>query len=249
MSRISTLLNSCGRGPVVAIAIASAAAFGFGLFAGAHGVGDGQNTPTIQPVQEGMDPEEMMKAWMEAGEPVEQHEEMKVFLGEWDADLKGLMPGMDYQSKGTAKYESIMGGRFVRMDFHGDVMGTPMHGISISGYHRALDRFESIWIDGTGTAIAYATGEKTDTGWAYEGDETDPMAGVTMRVRDTIDMHGKDKMVFTRHYPAEAAAAMGAQAEEGQDWVAGFRITYTRKQAGNEGNRGGGAGMNQNRGR
>lgn len=246
MKRISTLLASCGRGPVVAIALAAGFAFGLGVAAGTL---QDSGAAEINPVQEGMDPEEMMKAWMQAGEPVEQHEEMKIFVGEWDAKLKGLMPGMDYESTGTAKYETIMGGRFVRMDFHGDVMGTPMHGISISGYHRALDRFESIWIDGTGTAIAYATGEKTDAGWVYDSEETDPMAGVTMPVRDTIDMHGKDKMVFTRHYPADAAAGMGVQAEEGQDWVPGFQITYTRKQAGNEGNAGGGAGMNQNRGR
>lgn len=245
MQRISTLLSSFGRGPAVAIALAAGLAFGFGIAAGTHG---GGGAATIQPVQDGMgemDPEAMMEMYMQAGEPGEQHKALQVFVGDWDAKVESLMPGMDFDSTGTAKYESIMDGRFVRMDFHGDVMGTPMHGISIAGYHKALDRYESIWIDGTNTAINYSIGEKTDKGWVYEGDETDPVMKMTVPVRDTIDMHGKDKFVFTRHYPAEAAAGMGIEVEEGEDWVGGFRITYTRQQAGNNGMGGNNQGNNR----
>ena len=253
MSRISSLLACCGRGPVVAIAIACTAAFGLGIAAGLH---NGVSNATIVPVQEGnnnqegqeggwgdMDPEAMMQMMAQLNAPGEQHEQLKIFVGSWDTKTEALSPGMEaFNSTGSATFESAMGGRFIKQHFNGSMMGQNFTGVGLSGYNNASKKYEGVWYDSMSTAMYMVTGEKTADGWVYEGEETDPMSGETFGFRHVITMDGKDKFAFTMQYPPEVAAGMGVQAEEGAKWVDSFRITYTRKGAG------GGAGMNQNQG-
>ena len=254
------MIRNARLNTMLALSLGAGTVFGFGLYVGSGSAGTSEAVGfEVLTVQEGMgemDPEAMMEMYAQAGQPGEQHEEMKVFVGTWKADLKSMMAGMeDFNTTGTATYKPIMGGRFLHMDFKSTIMGEPMNGMNLTGYHKALKRYESIWIDDTGTALNYMTGKKTDDGWVYDGEETDPIAGQTLPVRDTIVMDGKDKFTFTRHYPAEAAAAMGIEVAEGQDWVPGFQIVYTR--AGGDhgdghdgdhgGNRGGNSGNRPNR--
>ncbi|UYV13624.1 MAG: DUF1579 domain-containing protein [Phycisphaera sp.] len=240
MQRISTLLSSCGRGPVVAVAIAAGIALGFGIAAGTHG---GSGSATIQPVQNGqegqegwgeMDPEAMMEMMAQLNEPGNEHKELAVFVGSWDTKMEALSPGMEaFNSTGSATFESTMGGRFIKQHYNGTMMGSPMTGIGLSGYNKASKKYEGVWHDSMSTALYVVKGDKTGTGWVYEGEETDPMSGETFGYRHVITMDGKDTFSFVMQYPPEIAAGMGVQAEEGQDWVDSFRITYTRKGAGN----------------
>lgn len=223
-ARLSSLLALC---------LGAGAVFGLGLYVGA-----GSSDPSgfeIVPVQEGMgemDPEAMMEMYAQAGQPGDHHEALKVFVGTWDADLKTMMAGWEeMNTTGSATYEMMFGDRFITMDFKSSVMGEPMRGMNLTGYHKAKQRYESIWIDDTNTALNYMVGQKTEDGWVYEGEETDPIAGMTLPVRDVIVMHGNDKFTFTRHYPAEAAGMMGIPVEEGKEWVPGFQIVYTRADA------------------
>lgn len=251
MQRISTLLSSCGRGPVIAVAIAAGMALGFGIAASTHG---GGGSATIQPVQNGqegqegwgeMDPEAMMEMMAQLNEPGNEHKELAVFVGSWETKMEALSPGMEaFNSTGSATFESTMGGRFIKQHYNGSMMGQPMQGIGLSGYNKAAKQYEGVWHDSMGTALYVVTGEKTDTGWVYEGEETDPMSGEKFGYRHVITMDGKDKFSFVMQYPPEVAAGMGVEVEDGATWVDSFRITYTRKGAGNEMG-GGGGGNNQ----
>lgn len=248
MSRISCLLASCGRGPVVALTLAASVAFGFGLLAGSHGGAQGR---TIN-VQEGgkqeggwqdMSPEAMMEMMAQLGAPDEHHKEMAVFVGAWDTKMEALSPGMEaFNSTGSATFEPVMGGRFIKQNYNGSMMGQPMNGVGLSGYNKASKQYEGVWYDSMSTALYMVKGDKTDSGWVYEGEEVDPMSGEKFGFRHVIKMDGKDKWHFVMQYPPQVAAGMGVQVPEGATWVDSFRITYTRKGAG------GGAGMNQNQG-
>lgn len=248
MARIKTLLASCGRGPIAATAIitTTAAAFCLGLLAAAPA---GEGGPTIQPVQEGqdwadMDPEDMMAMMAQMGQPGQEHEELAVFVGQWDTKMESLAPGMEaFNTAGTATFEPVMGGRFIKQSFSGTMMGQPMNGVGLTGYNKASKTYEGVWYDSMNTAIHMLTGEKTGTGWAYTGEETDPMSGETFEYRHAIEMDGDDKFTFTMQHTPEVAAMMGVQAEDGQAWVDSFRIHYTRKGAGDAaGGRTGGGG-------
>lgn len=249
MTRTSSLLVSCGRGPVVALGVAAGVAFGLGLLAGAHGSGESRVIPVQEASkdQEGgwgdMTPEAMMEMMAQLGAPDEHHEEMGVFVGAWDTKMEALSPGMEaFNSTGSATFEPVMGGRFIKQSYSGSMMGQPMSGVGLSGYNKASKQYEGVWYDSMSTALYMVKGEKTDTGWVYEGEEVDPMSGEKFGYRHVITMDGKDTWAFTMQYPPEVAAGMGVQAPEGAKWVDSFRITYTRKGAG------GGAGMNQNQG-
>ncbi|MCW5757670.1 MAG: DUF1579 family protein [Phycisphaeraceae bacterium] len=215
-------------GTIAAIAIASAAAFGLGIYAGQANHKGAPNH--LIPAQDQMDPEAMMQAYEQLSKPDEHHKSLEVFVGTWDVEFKAMMPGMeDFNSKGTATFAMLMGGRFLKQDFHGDMMGSKFHGIGLTGYHKTLQRFEGVWFDDSNTAMSYFTGKKNNDGWIYEGEETDPMAGTTLKVQDAIAMQGNDKFTFTRSYPAAAAAEMGIPVEDGKQWVPSFQITYKRQ--------------------
>ena len=221
------------RGAITTVAIASAAAFGLGIYAGQAGP-SGQPARVV-PAQEQMDPEAMKKEYEKLGQPDEHHKALEVFVGSWKVEFKSLMADMEaFNSTGTATFEPLMEGRFLKQDFKGEILGSPFHGIGLTGYHKTLQRYEGVWFDNGNTALSYMTGTKTNDGWLYEGEETDPMAGQTLKIQDAIAMHGNDHFTFTRSYPADAAAAMGIPVKEGQQWVPGFVITYKRDQpAGN----------------
>lgn len=59
-----------------------------------------------------------------------------------------------------ARVESLLGGRFVRMDYQGTAMGAAHAGQMIIGFHRDAAVYELTWIDSfhTGTATMVSTG-------------------------------------------------------------------------------------------
>ena len=228
-------------GPIAAVGIAAGLAFGLGFVAATSSANSGQDHGRSVLVQDQMDQEAMMEAWMQSMQPGEQHEAMDAMVGTWKAELKSMMAPME--SVGTATFSRGMNGKFVRQDFKSTMMGVPMHGVSFTGYNKVLDRYESVWFDDMNTAMSFMTGKKTDDGWEYHGEETDPMTGKTLAIRDLLVMHGEDHFTFTRQYPAEAMKAQGMPVAEGAEWVDGFQVSYTRAEGDHDGNHGG----NQNR--
>ncbi|NRA59226.1 MAG: DUF1579 family protein [Phycisphaerales bacterium] len=225
----STIIRCAGslpRGPIAAVGIAAALAFGLGFVAATRSVDSNQELASSVLVQDQMDQEAMMEAWMESMQPGEQHEAMDAMVGTWKAELKSMMAPME--SVGTATFTRGMNGKFVRQDFNSNMMGIPMHGISFTGYNKVLDRYESVWFDDMNTAMSFMTGKKTENGWEYHGEETDPMTGNTLDIRDLLIVHGEDHFTFTRQYPAQAMKAQGMPVPEGAEWVDGFQVSYTR---------------------
>lgn len=220
------------RSTTAGFAAALALAGGAGVLIG-QATGPGVPAPAgVLAVQEQMDPEAMLRAWQEAGAPDEHHKQLHYFVGQWTTEMKSLMPGGEaFNSTGKASYEMIMGGRFLKSTYEGDMMGLPFTGHSLGGYNKVDRRWEALWMDTVSTAMYYYTGEKTDDGWVYMGSETDPMTRQTMRTKDVITVHGPDHFSFTRHYPNPENPANPDNPDnlgEG-DWVAGFKIDYKRK--------------------
>jgi len=70
------------------------------------------------------------------------------------------------QSITTARIEVILGGRFVRIDYQGSVIGKPHAGELLIGYEPDEKRYTSIWIDSfhMSPAIMVSTGERSSDG-------------------------------------------------------------------------------------
>jgi len=108
--------------------------------------------------------QEMMAKWQEIATPGEMHTRLSALEGVWDTESR-IMMGEDPQiSRGTAEYLWIMGGRYLRQDFRGEMMGRPMNGMSLTGYDNHAKKYVGIWIDDAGTGIATMDGHMNQDG-------------------------------------------------------------------------------------
>lgn len=141
--------------------------------------------------------EEDMKAWMDYATPGDMHEMMATYAGEWDEKVTHYMPGQPpMKQEATMTLEMVMDGRYQKLDFGGDFMGMPFHGLSYTGYDNARQLFMNTWIDNLGTGIMYIEGKynpSTKT-IVYRGKTTDPVAKAEMDVREDFTFVDDDHM-------------------------------------------------------
>ena len=145
------------------------------------------------------DQQKAMEAYMKAGAVTENHEFFKKYLGKWDAQTTmWTFPGEPPStSKNTYDTSLILGGRFLKMEFKGMMMGQPFEGLQIVGYDNLQQKYITLWIDNTSTAFFQTAGTRNaakntiiETGvWP------DPMGG-TSNVRAVTRWIGPDEFVY-----------------------------------------------------
>lgn len=187
----------------------------------------GGQVPTSVP---GMpDMQEMMKKWQELNALGPQHKEMAKAVGKYEALTRMWMapdaPPME--SKGSAEFELVLGGRYIQQKFHcpGIDMGTgkpePFDGLGLEGYDNFRKQYVSTWADSMSTSILYMTGTPDESGnvVTYTGKTDDPMTGQ------------KDKpvkMVLRKISDDKAVWEMYDRTPDGQEFKA-MEIEYTRQ--------------------
>jgi len=141
----------------------------------------------------------MEKAWMAYMTPGEQHEHFKVQASDWTYVSKFWMDPTSKEpmvTNGTAKFETIFGGRYLKMTHDGEMMGMPFHGFGLSGYDNAKKVYQSIWIDNMGTGIMYMTGNYIDGKLVMTGTAPDPMTGKDVTMKEVNTEVDKDHFYF-----------------------------------------------------
>ncbi len=138
-----------------------------------------------------------MAAWMKYMTPGEEHQRMAAEAGEWTAAGKMWMyPGADpVENTGEATISMLFGGRYQRMDFRGDFMGSPFEGIGTVAFDNASREYISTWIDSMSTGLSVMRGKALDKNrLELRGTMVDPMGGTTpvremfVRTNDTMVM-------------------------------------------------------------
>jgi hypothetical protein len=111
-----------------------------------------------------MDSAAAMQKMMEYGTPGDAHAMLARSNGTWTAETTMWMSEGSEPSKSTATCvnEMIMGGRYQRSSFSGDMDGMPFEGMSITGYDNAKKVYTSTWIDNWGTGIMKMEGTWDD---------------------------------------------------------------------------------------
>ena len=147
------------------------------------------------------DKQKMMEAYMQASQPGEEHSRIREMAGTWDAQTKAWMPdGTECGTgKGVMKSEMILGGRYLQMDFQGEMESPqgkmPYHGMGICGYDKGKKKFFSTWIDDMSTGMMVTSGTMEGNVCTGEGEMTDPVTGQTTKVKDVAtkidDTHHK----------------------------------------------------------
>ena len=115
--------------------------------------------------------EEMMKKAQELGSPGEWHAKLNPLVGTWDVETRMWMggegAGEPMVSKGNSTNSWILGGRFLRQDFQGEMMGQPFTGIGLTGYDNFSKKYVSMWIDDMSTVLSTMEGSVDRTGTVF----------------------------------------------------------------------------------
>ena len=137
--------------------------------------------------------EEDMKACMMAGTPGEQHKALAWNAGTWEGkNTMWMMPDSPpVNSDVKSTVTSIMDGRYLKIDMHGDLPGMgPYTGFGLLGYDNVAGRYVATWIDNHSTTIMNGVGAMSKDGkvmtieYAYTCPVTKKPG--TMREVDTI---------------------------------------------------------------
>src|SRR4030042_2280408 len=86
--------------------------------------------------QEGNE-QEMMKKWQEYMTPGPVHQQFTKMAGNWKATVTTYMGGQESKSDATAFFEMILGGRYMKSTFKGNMMGMPFEGMGLDAYDNA----------------------------------------------------------------------------------------------------------------
>jgi len=151
------------------------------------------------------DQAKMMEAYMKAGAVTADHEALKYFAGRWRVEGKmWAAPGAPpTESVNTNEGEMILGGRYVRLVYKGEMMGQPFEGHQISGYDNIEKAYKTFWIDNSSTSFYLLTGkyDATKKTYTFTGRWVDPMGGANP-VRMVI------KIVSADEYTSETFMTM-----------------------------------------
>jgi len=165
-----------------------------------------------------MSQEQIMAELTKLATPGPNHELLKKLVGSWKAVTKLYEgSGEPQTSEGTAEYTSILGGRFVKQEYHGTFMGQPFEGLGLTGYDNKKHKFVTLWIDDMSTGMLPHDGnyDPKSREFTYKG--VMDLAGPPVRYRMVIKLVDDNTHVLSWH-----------EMRAGKE-VKTMEITYTRK--------------------
>jgi hypothetical protein len=149
------------------------------------------------------DQQEAMKKWMEYMTPGTAHQSFAKMVGNWKAIVTvfDAQSGEQNKSEGSAAYEMVLGGKYLKSTFKGIVMGMPYEGMGLDAYDNATKEYISIWIDNMGTGVMYMKGKWDDDSksFIYTGNVVNPMTGKEEKNKNVLKITDDDHMVMTSY--------------------------------------------------
>jgi hypothetical protein len=181
-----------------------------------------QQTPQ-KPPQAALD--DMMKKMMELASPSDAHKKLEDLVGVWETETKMWMAGegsgQATTTKGIAENVWILGGRFLRSDFKGEMMRMQMAGFGLTGYDNYAKMYVGMWVDNLSTTLATMEGTFDRSGKVLTmyGKMNEWMTGeLGKTVKYVTSVVSKDKHVFEIH-----------DLSIGEPNTKVIEVTYTRK--------------------
>ena len=168
-----------------------------------------------------MDPKAMMELYKKMATPGEPHKMLTSLAGSWTTKTKSwIMPGKPpVETTGTAEIKTLLDGRYIYQEFHGEMMGQPFSGIGIDGYDNVRKKYVTAWIDTMGTGIFLMEGTASPDGKTItlHGQHAEPGGG-QMKHRAIWKIIDKDHQTFDMY-----------GTHHGQKEMKMMEITYKRK--------------------
>jgi hypothetical protein len=103
--------------------------------------------------------QEMMEAMQQATAPGPQHEALADFVGDWNVELKIVMPGVPVQSwKGRSKIDWLIDGRWLSERIEGEIFGRPFESFSIRGFDSYAKNHVAVTVSSLDTSMNLVRG-------------------------------------------------------------------------------------------
>jgi hypothetical protein len=146
--------------------------------------------------------EEMLKAIEAAATPGENHEIFKRMEGNWTTTNKywSAQGAPAQESKGTAEFTTVLGGRFVEEKFDSTFADKPFQGIGYTGYNNVRKKFVSSWMDVGSTGILMTEGTLDKTGKTIESKGWYQLPGGTSKQFRTVFKFVSDQEMVYGHF-------------------------------------------------
>jgi hypothetical protein len=155
---------------------------------------------TLAPAQDKKKPAEQEALLKKLATPGEHHRSFDALAGKWRLAVKWRAAAQDpwNESKGTAEYKWILGGRFLMEEFKYDMAGQPMEWLGIYGYDNFTKKYTAVWVDNMGTNTEFADGrhDPAKGTFSYDGEQDDPATGGKRKFRWVITIESKDRTRF-----------------------------------------------------
>ena len=167
-----------------------------------------------------MDP--AMQEAKKRGAPGEHHTALSPFVGRFATTSRIWMKPDDAPQKsiGSAEHTWLFGGRFLKMEVHGDMGGQPFEGLGFLGYDNIRGEYSAVWLDNMNTGITSASGEfdRATRTYMESGTFSCPMTGQKdMRYRGVWKIVDADTLSYTMYNPGQ----------DGRE-IKGMEISYKR---------------------
>ncbi len=162
--------------------------------------------------ERGVRPEDLTPSeWAALSKPGESHKLLERFAGNWDVRITfwSSPDAAPQDSHGSSTLSWILGDRFLKEDFHGDVLGESYQGLGLMGYDAAARRFMTVWLDSLNTVIAVQQGSYSPESSTFEltGEIYDPLLGRNKKTRSEIKVISPDQYSVTMIDAAPNGAA------------------------------------------
>ena len=163
--------------------------------------------------------EEVMALYLKLASPGPEHEILKSQVGTWKTSAKVWAgTGEPMANAGAAEITSILGGRFLREEYKGTMMGMPFEGFRLTGYDKIQNKYITTWLDNLGTGMMVLEGTAGPGGRTitWKGMHPNPMTGVLTEIKMVTRIVDDGRIVALY------------ENRDGKE-VKSMEITYTRK--------------------
>ena len=180
-----------------------------GLIGWTAGTGFGEDQPPSA--------EQMIEQMREMGQPGPMHKLMNRMAGSWNVDVSAWHGPEPTKSKATSTSTWMLGSRFLKIHYEGEMFGQPFNGFALMGYNNGKQQFESIWVDDFSSNISSSKGQPSADG------RTITFHGVW---EGPNDMKSAYRMVYAMN--EDGGYRVISYAQQGEDEVKEMELVYSR---------------------
>lgn len=154
---------------------------------------------------EGQLTEEEWAAMAAYGQPGEAHKVYEGLVGKWNLKVRTSLgaEGDWTESKGTAEYKWMMGGRFLMEQASCNFEGMTFEWVGLLGYNNHTKEYTAVWVDNASTDTENARGQydATTRSIDFQGEQFHPRYGRATKFRWVMRLSSPERFVIEMYAP------------------------------------------------